>query len=311
MRDGLGAATVVCEGGGILVADLFAARAVDELYLTVVPRILGGAAAPTLVAGAGFDPDRSPTRSSRRSSGSATSSTPLRVSPVRDSRDLSARRVQIVSASRHSRRRAFTLLRLTRSVGIFPRALRACRFTSIYAWPKEQNDFSGIDRQRSALKMKTTPHRHLGVLSALVLLAAGACVGPPDRDVSSDDMGSLSASLTLSPTASLNTASYAISGPNVFARRAASTSATARPSRSPWAASPRATATTSAITGTATDGLTTCSGSATFSSHAEDDDGPHRSRSSVASRRRPAASRSTAPSTSARWSTPSAPIRAR
>jgi 5-amino-6-(5-phosphoribosylamino)uracil reductase len=58
MRDSLGAATVVCEGGGILVADLFAARAVDELYLTVVPRILGGAAAPTLVAGAGFDPDQ-------------------------------------------------------------------------------------------------------------------------------------------------------------------------------------------------------------------------------------------------------------
>jgi riboflavin-specific deaminase-like protein len=60
MRDGLGAATVVCEGGGILVADLFAARAVDELYLTVVPRILGGAAAPTLVAGAGFDPEEIP-----------------------------------------------------------------------------------------------------------------------------------------------------------------------------------------------------------------------------------------------------------
>ena len=60
MRDGLGAATVVCEGGGVLVADLFAARAVDELYLTVVPRILGGAAAPTLVAGAGFDPDQIP-----------------------------------------------------------------------------------------------------------------------------------------------------------------------------------------------------------------------------------------------------------
>jgi riboflavin biosynthesis pyrimidine reductase len=59
-RDGLGAATVVCEGGGVLVADLFAARAVDELYLTVVPRILGGVAAPTLVAGRGFDPDQIP-----------------------------------------------------------------------------------------------------------------------------------------------------------------------------------------------------------------------------------------------------------
>jgi riboflavin-specific deaminase-like protein len=60
MRDRLGATTVVCEGGGVLVAELFAARAVDELYLTVVPRILGGVAAPTLVAGAGFDPDQIP-----------------------------------------------------------------------------------------------------------------------------------------------------------------------------------------------------------------------------------------------------------
>jgi riboflavin-specific deaminase-like protein len=60
MRDGLGATTVVCEGGGVLVAELFAARAIDELYLTVVPRILGGADAPTLVAGAGFDPDQIP-----------------------------------------------------------------------------------------------------------------------------------------------------------------------------------------------------------------------------------------------------------
>jgi len=58
MRDHLGAGTVLCEGGGVLVADLFAARAVDELYLTVVPRILGGVAAPTLVAGDGFDPDQ-------------------------------------------------------------------------------------------------------------------------------------------------------------------------------------------------------------------------------------------------------------
>ena len=60
LRDRVGARTVLCEGGGILVADLFAAGAVDELYLTVVPRILGGASAPTLVAGDGFDPDRTP-----------------------------------------------------------------------------------------------------------------------------------------------------------------------------------------------------------------------------------------------------------
>ena len=58
MRETLGARTVLCEGGGVLVAELFAVRAVDELYLTVVPRILGGLTAPTLVAGAGFDPDQ-------------------------------------------------------------------------------------------------------------------------------------------------------------------------------------------------------------------------------------------------------------
>jgi 5-amino-6-(5-phosphoribosylamino)uracil reductase len=60
MRETLGAQTVMCEGGGDLVAQLFAARAVDELYVTVVPRILGGIAAPTLAGGEGFDPDEIP-----------------------------------------------------------------------------------------------------------------------------------------------------------------------------------------------------------------------------------------------------------
>jgi 2,5-diamino-6-(ribosylamino)-4(3H)-pyrimidinone 5'-phosphate reductase len=60
LHDSLGAETVLCEGGGVLVADLFAARAVDELYLTVVPRILGGADAPTMAGGAGFDPEQIP-----------------------------------------------------------------------------------------------------------------------------------------------------------------------------------------------------------------------------------------------------------
>jgi 2,5-diamino-6-(ribosylamino)-4(3H)-pyrimidinone 5'-phosphate reductase len=60
MRRELGARTVLCEGGGQLVAALFAARAVDEAYLTLVPRILGGTNAPTLVGGAGFSPDEIP-----------------------------------------------------------------------------------------------------------------------------------------------------------------------------------------------------------------------------------------------------------
>jgi 2,5-diamino-6-(ribosylamino)-4(3H)-pyrimidinone 5'-phosphate reductase len=49
-----GVRTLLCEGGGQLVAQLFADRAVDELYLTIVPRILGGNDAPTLAGGPGF-----------------------------------------------------------------------------------------------------------------------------------------------------------------------------------------------------------------------------------------------------------------
>ncbi|HVV48051.1 MAG TPA: dihydrofolate reductase family protein [Polyangia bacterium] len=55
-----GVRTLLCEGGGALCAELFAARAVDALYLTLVPRILGGARAPTLAGGPGFPPDQIP-----------------------------------------------------------------------------------------------------------------------------------------------------------------------------------------------------------------------------------------------------------
>src|SRR5580698_3349937 len=55
-----GCKTLVCEGGGVLAADFVAARAVDELHLTIVPRVLGGASAPTCVEGSGFEPDAIP-----------------------------------------------------------------------------------------------------------------------------------------------------------------------------------------------------------------------------------------------------------
>jgi riboflavin-specific deaminase-like protein len=55
-----GCNTVLCEGGGVLIANLLAARAVDELFLTIVPRVLGGASAPTIVGGDGFEPDALP-----------------------------------------------------------------------------------------------------------------------------------------------------------------------------------------------------------------------------------------------------------
>jgi riboflavin biosynthesis pyrimidine reductase len=54
LADARGCHTVLCEGGGVLNAAFFAARAVDELYLTLVPRVLGGTRAPTVVAGPGF-----------------------------------------------------------------------------------------------------------------------------------------------------------------------------------------------------------------------------------------------------------------
>lgn len=55
-----GCKTIVCEGGGVLAAGFFAAKSVDELHLTIVPRILGGSNAPTFVGGSGFEPDAIP-----------------------------------------------------------------------------------------------------------------------------------------------------------------------------------------------------------------------------------------------------------
>jgi riboflavin-specific deaminase-like protein len=44
---------LLCEGGGELNSALFAAGLVDELNLTICPRILGGARAPTIADGQG------------------------------------------------------------------------------------------------------------------------------------------------------------------------------------------------------------------------------------------------------------------
>jgi len=56
LADVHGCRTVLAEGGGLLNATLFEAKAVDELYLTITPRILGGVTAPATVNGAGFAP---------------------------------------------------------------------------------------------------------------------------------------------------------------------------------------------------------------------------------------------------------------
>ncbi len=45
---------LLCEGGGELNDALFRAGLVDELHLTICPRIIGGRAAPTIADGVGF-----------------------------------------------------------------------------------------------------------------------------------------------------------------------------------------------------------------------------------------------------------------
>jgi riboflavin-specific deaminase-like protein len=45
---------LICEGGGELNDAMFRAGLVDELHLTVCPKIFGGRQAPTIVEGAGF-----------------------------------------------------------------------------------------------------------------------------------------------------------------------------------------------------------------------------------------------------------------
>jgi riboflavin biosynthesis pyrimidine reductase len=51
LREDLGVRSVVCEGGPTLNSHLFAAGLVDELFLTLNPKVAGGAAALTIVAG--------------------------------------------------------------------------------------------------------------------------------------------------------------------------------------------------------------------------------------------------------------------
>jgi len=51
---------LVVGGGGELVASLLAMEAIDEVWLTVCPLLLGGATAPSPVDGAGFPADLAP-----------------------------------------------------------------------------------------------------------------------------------------------------------------------------------------------------------------------------------------------------------
>ena len=108
--------------------------------------------------------------------------------------------------------------------------------------------------------MKTRRYR-LEFLTAMTLLAAGACVPPPDSVAA---MGSITASLQLSPSTTLNTANYSISGPNAFARSGSIDVSHSQTISVTVGGIPTGDGYNVAITGTATDGQTTCSGSAMF-----------------------------------------------
>jgi len=53
LREKWGVKRLLCEGGGELNAALFQAGLVDELYLTICPKIIGGRGAPTMADGIG------------------------------------------------------------------------------------------------------------------------------------------------------------------------------------------------------------------------------------------------------------------
>lgn len=60
LHDQWGVRRILCEGGGVMAADLFAADLVDEFYLTLCPLIIGGANAPTPCDGEGHSIDLAP-----------------------------------------------------------------------------------------------------------------------------------------------------------------------------------------------------------------------------------------------------------
>ena len=52
--------SVLVEGGGTIIAELFRLSLVDELTIYIAPKIFGGSSAPTLADGPGFFPDQAP-----------------------------------------------------------------------------------------------------------------------------------------------------------------------------------------------------------------------------------------------------------
>lgn len=56
LRQQLGIAHLLCEGGATLNDELLRAGLADELFLTLAPKLKGGAHLPTIVTGQGFSP---------------------------------------------------------------------------------------------------------------------------------------------------------------------------------------------------------------------------------------------------------------
>jgi riboflavin biosynthesis pyrimidine reductase len=58
LRHELGTRAVLCEGGPILLGQLEAAAAVDDLFLTISPELVGGGASPRILEGVLEEPRR-------------------------------------------------------------------------------------------------------------------------------------------------------------------------------------------------------------------------------------------------------------
>lgn len=56
-----GIRSVLVEGGGTLIAELFRLYLVDEVTIYIAPKVFGGASAPSLADGSGFFPEQAPT----------------------------------------------------------------------------------------------------------------------------------------------------------------------------------------------------------------------------------------------------------
>jgi hypothetical protein len=101
--------------------------------------------------------------------------------------------------------------------------------------------------------------------SVLLFVAAAGCLAPPRSAVGGGQTGSITANLALGPHDSLHAAGYAISGPGAFVRSGSIDVSHSATLSATIGGLPAGDGYTISITGTATDGVTTCAGAAPFS----------------------------------------------